>query len=96
MIIFKPQESMILKYWKKVEMKDKQRNDKGDYVATGKMVEMTGYSFFNEFGEELYFISPKNDFRDYEGKQVMISVKASYDDYGRKNKFVLDQVDLVK
>jgi len=92
----KPTDIVTLKYWKKVEMPEKARNAKGDYEKTGKSVEMTGYSFHDLMGEELYFISPKNEFRSLEGKHVTLVIKATYDDYGRKNKYSLESVEEAK
>jgi len=89
-----PKLKLIL--WKKIEMPEKKKDTQGVFQKTGGTTEMTGYLFHDEFHSELYFVSPKNDFRNLEGKTVDLFIKATYDEYNRKNKFVLDGVVAVK
>jgi len=79
--------------WKKVEMPESKRNDKGVFERTGNKTEMTGYYIHDEFGSELYIISATNRYRDLEGKEgLTVELDITYDDYGRKNKIKLNTV----
>jgi len=79
-----------IKLWKKVEMPERKRNDKGVFEKTGGSTEMTGYIIHDEYGSELYIISADSQFRTLQNvKGVTVQLDGSYDDYGRKNKFKL-------
>jgi len=85
-------EGLRMKLFKSVDMPEKVKNEKGTFEKTGKSITMTGYDLYDQMGSELYFVSPNNLWRTLEGKIVDIVIEASYDDYNRKNKFVLRQM----
>lgn len=85
---------MKLKYFETIMMPESVKDEeKGGFKKTGNKVEMTGYALFSEFGEKLYFISKESKYREYEGKEVLVTLDVSFDDYGRKNKVTLDNIE---
>jgi len=57
----------------------------GIRTKTGGEQECSVYTFKDEWGSKLIFLSQKNDFRTSEGKDGSLTVKVKYDDFKRKN-----------
>jgi len=94
---FYHKEVVTMMMWKKVNMPEKIRNTvSGVFEKTGKDTEMTGYYFHDIMGEEIYFVSPKNEFRELLHKSVNVELNVVFDDYSRKNKLSLSNVTEAK
>jgi len=89
---FKPSALVRMVLWKKTDMPEKARNIEGKYEPTGKTVEMSTYTFHDEFGSELKFTSPKNEYREFINQEVQLIVRGEYNDYDRKNQWRLVNV----
>jgi len=82
--------------WEKTMMPESKLDEtSGKYVKTGNKVESTTYTFRDFDGSKLIFLSPKAEYRTFEGKEVIIQIELSHDDYSRKNKIQLRNVSLV-
>jgi len=59
---------------------------KTNFVKTGKEVEMTTYTFRDEFGDKLIILTKKNDFRQLEGAKGILSLDVKFDEFSKKIK----------
>lgn len=92
-MIFKTKDELNkvqLKMWESTAMKDSDivegPDGKKKFVPNGKFVDMTTYTFRDEFGSKLVIMSKNSDFRAYEGKYVDIELDVSLDEFTRKVK----------
>jgi len=90
--------NVIMDGWKLVQMPRKEKSSiTGKFeVVPGEVTDMTGYRIQDEFGSEMYFVSPKNDFRNLKGQKINIEIEGSYDEYNRKNKYSLKAMTLAE
>jgi len=70
----------------------KDDNGKTIFTKTGKKVPYTTYTFRDQLGEKLIFLSNNDTWRALEGELVDIEVEISYDDYKRTTKTRLASV----
>lgn len=82
-------QKITLKMWEKTMMPETNLVD-GVRQKTGNRVEFTTYTFTNEYGDKLVFLSKENQFRPLEGETGELQVKLAYDDFRKRNlvKFV--------
>jgi len=89
-------EDVKLLMWEKTEMPEssmeKDANNKTVFKKTGKMTEMTTYTFRNGFGEKLVILSKYNNYRELEGKVVDLVLDVQFNDFSRKNKISLESI----
>jgi len=71
--------------WEKTMMAETSLED-GKRIKTGKQVEMTTYTFRDEFGSKLVFLSTDSNFRRAERKHGDLFVKLGYDDFKKQNR----------
>jgi len=55
------------------------------FKKTGKEVENTTYTFLDESGDKLVFLSPNSELRDKEGETGALFVDLGHDSYKKKN-----------
>jgi len=60
--------------------------EKNTYVKTGKKVEQSTYTFVDEWGAKLVFLSADSELRKHEGKQGDLNVSLIHDNYNSVNK----------
>jgi len=76
-----------LKMWEKTMMSESIfSEEKNTYVKTGKKVEQTTYTFVDEVGNKLVFLSDNIKIRDYEGQTGDLFVALTHDNYNGVNK----------
>jgi len=83
-----------LKMWEATHMPESEKvtvDGKTSYQKTGKKVEKTTYTFIDELGDKLVFLSD-NEYRTMEGKAVELDLDITHDDFNRKNKIQLKSV----
>lgn len=87
-------ENMKLALYEARSLPERAKNpETGKWEPTGGKSEMSLYTFRDEFGEVLKFLG-KNDYRVHEGKNVVLSLDVSFNDYENKNKVTLKDVNL--
>lgn len=80
-------ENITLKMWEKSMMSESIfSEEKKQYVKTGKKVEQTTYSFLDEDGDKLVFLSDKNEWRKMEGQTGDLHVSLNHDNFNKVNK----------
>jgi len=85
--------------WEKTEMPESniiEKDGKKSFVKTGKMIEMTTYTFRDIVGEKLVILSKDNSFRLMEGKDVKIALDVVFNDFQKKNRVGLSKLELIK
>jgi len=81
--------SVMLKMWEKKEL-PRTEMVAGKRVKVGdEKEEFTSYSFCDEFGTKLLFLSKGSAYRRHEGQQGTLTVKLEYDDFKKRNKISL-------
>jgi len=76
-----------LKMWEKTMMSESIfSEEKNTYVKTGKKVEQTTYTFVDEVGNKLVFLSDNIKIREYEGETGELFVSLTHDNYNKINK----------
>jgi len=76
-----------LKMWEKTMMNESIfSEEKNAYIKTGKKVEQTTYTFVDEVGNKLVFLSDNSSFRRYEGETGELFVTLFHDNYNGVNK----------
>lgn len=89
-------ENMKLALWEKRTLDDRTRDPvSGEWVKTGTKVEKTLYTVRDEFGETLKFLA-NNDYRDFEGKPVRVTLEIVFNDYDNKVQTRLAQISLME
>jgi len=87
---------MKLAMWEKTMMSESVmgKDDKGKtvFTKTGNKTESTTYTFKDEYGEKLVFLSSNNNYRNLEGEEVEVQIEISHDDYNKKNKVQLKSI----
>jgi len=81
-----------LAFFKKVDMPEsvmKEIDGKKQFVKTGKMEEMTEYTFRDEVGDTFIILSKDNTLRELEGGYVDITIEVKYNDFQKKNRISL-------
>jgi len=81
--------SVELKMWEKTMMPESTMQEvdgKKKFVKTGKEVEMTTYTFRDEFGDKLVILTKKNDYRALEGSKGVLEFDIKLDDFSKKIK----------
>jgi len=89
-------EDVELRMWEKTMMPEStmvETNGKKEFRKTGTEVEMTTYTFRDGFGEKLVMLSKNNDWRKFESKKVKLTVEIVYNDFQKKNRTVLANVE---
>lgn len=84
--------------WEKTEMPESnivEKEGKKSFQKTGKMIEMTTYTFRDFVGEKLVILSKDNSFRQMEGKDVKIAIDVVFNDFQKKNRVSLVKLDPV-
>lgn len=85
---------MTLVLWEKKELPERLKNSvTGEWEKTGKMNEMTVYTFRDEFGETLKFMMQDEGYRKWENSEVEITLGITYDDYNNVNKLKIDSIN---
>jgi len=59
--------------WKRVKLNEREKNEEGKWVNTGEKVEMTEYTFRDEFGDTLVVLG-SNEYRELEGREVELTL----------------------
>lgn len=77
--------NVSLKMWEKTMMPESIFQD-GKYVKTGKKIEQTTYSFIDEWGNKLVFLSDNNNFRKLEGVTGDLWLSLVHDNFNKINK----------
>lgn len=78
--------------WEKSEMPERAYNKvTKEWTATGKTEEKTLYTFRDEMGDKVIFLSG-NDWRGLERSKVDLEMEIVYNDFDRKNKVSLKGV----
>jgi len=86
---------MTLKMWEKTMMPKKALNKETQkWEKTGEKEERTTYTFLDEFGDKLVFLGG-NEYRDFEGEEVAITLDIAYNNFERKTTVSLKTVALV-
>lgn len=79
--------------WEKTLMPEstagKDATGKSVFTKTGKMIEMTTYTFRDVVGEKLVVLSKDNNFRTLEGEDVEIVLDVVFNDFQKKNRVSL-------
>jgi len=83
--------TMVL--WEKRELPKSTKDDKGNWVKTGEKEEFTVYTFRDEFGDVLKFMTKDNDLRHFENSDLELYLSVTYDDYNNKNVVKIDHVE---
>jgi len=83
--------TMVL--WEKRELPKSVKNEKGVWEKTGGIEEFTVYTFRDEFGDVLKFMTKDNDLRHFENSELELFLNVSYDDYNNKNVVKIDHVE---
>jgi len=80
-------DGITLKMWEKTMMNESVfSEEEGKYKRTGKKVEQTTYTFVDEVGDKLVFLSDNNALRSQEGKTGELFLALSYDNFNKRNK----------
>jgi len=58
----------------------------GKYVKTGEKQEQTTYTFLDELGNKLVFLSSNHALRNFEGQTGDLFVALSFDNFKKTNK----------
>jgi len=77
--------NIVLKMWEKTMMPESVLQD-GKYVKTGKKLEQTTYTFVDEWGNKLVFLSDNQGLRKSEGKLGVLEVALTHDNFNKINK----------
>jgi len=94
-VISSPNQDVKLVMFEKTDMPDSVMQDingKKQFVKTGKVTEMTTYTFRDGFGEKLIVLSKDNTYRTLEGKIVNLELEVAYNDFQKKNSVKLVSV----
>jgi len=76
-----------LKMWEKTMMNESIfSEEKNAYIKTGKKVEQTTYTFVDEVGNKLVFLSDNAKIREHEGETGELFVALTHDNYNGINK----------
>jgi len=78
-------ENVTLKMWEKTMMPVSEKVD-GKYVKTGEKEEQTTYTFIDEWGNKLVFLSNDINLRKQEGNTGHLLVSLSHDNFKKTNK----------
>jgi len=93
------EKNVKLVMWEKTEMPESNMGEKDGkkvFVKTGKMIEMTTYTFRDFVGEKLVILSKDNAFRAMEGKDVDLTVEVVFNDFQKKNRVSLVKLEIAK
>lgn len=86
---------MKLVLWEKKEMAVRVKDEQtGEWVKTKDIEEKTLYTLRDEFGDVLKFLAG-NEYRDYEGGMVTLTLKIEYNEYQNKNVVKLESIDRI-
>jgi len=77
-------QDITLKMWEKTMMPKSEKID-GKYVKTGEKEEQTTYTFLDDEGDKLVFLSNDQKIRNFEGKIGKLFVILSHDSYNKRN-----------
>jgi len=85
---------LVLVLWEKKDLPERAKNSaSGEWEKTGKMTEYTVYTFRDQFGDVMKFMSIENKYRTFEGDEVIVTLGVKFDDYNNVNKLSLEGVD---
>lgn len=85
-------ENVKLKMWEKTDLPETNLNN-GIRVKTGNKVEFTTYTFVDEWGSKLVFLTKSDRFRVLEGETGNLTLKIELDDFGGRRKWKVSLVD---
>jgi len=103
-MLFKSVDKKVeLKMWEKTMMPESVMVDsvvngktKKEFQKTGKEVEMTTYTFRDEFGDKIVVLTKNNDYRALEGARGVIEFNVRLDEFTKKLKTTFSSFTPVK